>query len=141
MHKRILLVEDDSDDQAFFVNAANRVSPILECDIAANGEEALKMVSLYPFYEFIFMDLNMPVMDGSTCLAKLKASQYKKIPVVIFTTSKSERDIERCKTLGVAMYWLKPHSEETLFKELQRIVKTEINILSANGYNFLHGTI
>jgi CheY-like chemotaxis protein len=124
--KHILLVEDDIDDQKFFFSAVSRLIPSVQCDIAANGEEAFKMVSIYPSYDVIFMDLNMPVMDGSTCLAKLKLSQYKNIPVVILTTSKNERDKERCKNLGASFYWIKPDSADTLFNGLKSILTKEV---------------
>ena len=121
--KRVLLVEDDADDQMFFVEALKSIHPLIKCDIAHNGEEALKMVSSSP-YDFIFMDLNMPVMDGCTCLDKLKAGKYKKIPVIILTTSRNPKDIERCKNLGALMYCIKPDSYDALFKEL-KIILTE----------------
>ena len=127
MDKRILLVEDDIDDQVFFINEVNRLDIQVQCDIAHNGEEAYKMVSLYPSYDMIFMDLNMPVMDGSTCLAKLKSSEYKNVPVIILTTSKNERDIERCRNLGAVMYWIKPASAERLFNELENILNTRMD--------------
>ena len=127
IHKKILLVEDDTDDQLFFVDAVKEIQPTLECDIASNGLEALDHLDkVPPPPSIIFLDLNMPIMNGFECLAKLKAiKQYKEIPVVIFTTSNQPVDVERTISMGAKLFLTKPPDFEVLKDKLHDILKTD----------------
>ncbi len=128
--KRILLVDDDVDDQVYFLDAINEINPSIECKLANNGLEALQSIKITPAFDVIFLDLNMPIMNGFECLSSLKENeQYKNIPVVIFTTSKNLHDIERTKELGASLFFTKPTSFNTLCNKLKQIF--EINLSTA----------
>lgn len=129
--KRILLVEDDTDDQEFFTEALHTIHPSIQCAIANNGEEALDIVSKPPLYDIIFLDLNMPKMGGFEFLRILKGSNHKDIPVVILSTSDNPKDIAQSKKLGAAMYCVKPTSYDDLFEELKTIVTKGIKFHSS----------
>ena len=121
---RILLVEDDIDDQYFFREALSLLSPALSCQVAENGVEALKLLKELPLFDIIFMDINMPKMNGIECLQVLKSNDsYKNIPVVILSTSSDQAYIERCKILGATYYFTKPIIPFELIKKLQDIFK------------------
>ena len=125
--KRILLVEDDPDDQQFFSEALTRIHPSINCKIAKDGEEALARIESPPPYEIVFLDLNMPKIDGFECLKRLKAhDKYKEIPVVIVSTTSRAEDMKRCKELGAASFLTKPNSLEMLFHELNGILSNPI---------------
>ena len=126
-HKKILLVDDDSDDQLFFIDAIKELEPALECGIANNGVEALDLLKkVPPPPSLIFLDLNMPLMNGFECLAKLKEiNQYKEIPVIIFTTSNHPIDVERTISMGAKMFLTKPPDFEVLKEKLGDILKTD----------------
>src|SRR5688572_28451127 len=66
--KRIMLVEDDEDDQYLFCESLMELHPEIECQIAQNGAEALELVKQLPPFDMIFLDLNMPKVDGFECL-------------------------------------------------------------------------
>ena len=130
--KRILLVEDDSDDQWLFIEALRLAYPVLECAIANNGIEALCLIKSSQRYDIIFLDLNMPLMDGYECLINLKRDkQYKNVPVVVLSTSSSEKDKEKCKTLGAATFYTKPNSFAKLFDDLKNILSNGVNYVSS----------
>jgi CheY-like chemotaxis protein len=76
--------------------------------IARNGAEALEIVSReHP--DLIFLDLNMPIMDGPTCCRLLKADpQSKGIPVIMVTTAGREQDELLCRLSGCDDYITKP---------------------------------
>ncbi|MEO8150280.1 MAG: response regulator [Bacteroidia bacterium] len=126
MHKKILLVDDDTDDQLFFVDAIKELEPALECGIANNGLEALDhLEKVPPPPSLIFLDLNMPLMNGYECLAQLKKiNQYKEIPVIIFTTSSHPVDMERTISMGAKMFLTKPPDFDVLKNKLQDILQT-----------------
>lgn len=123
--KKILLVDDDKDDQLFFIDAIKELEPTLECGIANNGAEALShLKKVPPPPSLIFLDLNMPMMNGFECLAQLKAiNDYKEIPVIIFSTSNYKADMERTKSLGAEMFITKPSDFNVLKNKLQEILQ------------------
>lgn len=122
----ILLVDDDTDDQLYFKDALREVGTKVLCKIVNNGSEALNEMKVPPPPDLIFMDLNMPVMNGYECLVELKKeSRFSNIPVVIFTTSKSAQDIQKSKELGASLYFTKPSNFRTLCHKLDEIVKLD----------------
>jgi CheY-like chemotaxis protein len=128
--KRILIVDDDEDDQLYFRDAINQVNPGIQCEMANNGKEALVQIEIPPPPDLIFLDLNMPVMNGYECLATLKkTNRYKHIPVVIFTTSKNSMDIERSQNLGASLFLTKPSNFTILCNKLRTILEFDLSSL------------
>ena len=128
--KRILLVDDDEDDQLYFRDAINELNHLLECDIANNGREALVQMEVPPPPDLIFLDLNMPVMNGYECLELLKKEdRYKHIPVVIFTTSKDPKDIDKVRKMGANLFFTKPTNFDTLCTKLNKILAMDFSTL------------
>jgi CheY-like chemotaxis protein len=73
--------------------------------------------------DVIFLDLNMPVMNGWQCLAKLKNSEaYKEIPVVMYTTSSNPRDYEIAIDLNAHGLITKPSKPKVLSKILNTVI-------------------
>lgn len=124
---RILFVDDDTDDKDIFFEALSDINPNIECHVACNGEEALRFLQDKPAPQFIFLDINMPIMDGKTFLIKLKSdSQLKGIPVVIYSTTEDTDEIKQLKDLG-ADYIGKPTSFEKLKMSLNRYLMQNPN--------------
>jgi CheY-like chemotaxis protein len=124
--RRIMLIDDDPDDQIFFRDAVQSIHPGLGCELASTCQEAFKQLETPPPPDFIFMDLNMPVMNGFDCLAYLKNKPaYREIPIVIFTTSKNPNDITRTKQLGARWFMTKPDDFNLLCKKLDKVIKME----------------
>ena len=127
--KRILLIEDDEDDQDIFCRALELAYPAVQCDIANTGKEGIEMALNNP-YDLIFLDLNMPLMSGFECLAILKRSpRTKNIMVIITSTSNSPEDIERSMKLGAATYFIKPSSFSPLVERLKFYLTKGINYI------------
>jgi len=123
--KRIMLIDDDPDDQLFFRDAVHTVRPDLQCELASSCVEAFKQLEEAP-PDLIFMDLNMPVMNGFDCLAYLKKkSELRDIPVIVFTTSKNVNDINRTRQLGASWFMTKPDDFNVLCKKLNRIIQKD----------------
>ena len=123
--KRIMLIDDDPDDQLLFRDAVHTVQPDLQCELASSCVEAFKQLEESP-PDLIFMDLNMPVMNGFDCLAYLKKkSEFRDIPVIVFTTSKNLSDIDRTKQMGASWFMTKPDDFNVLCKKLNRIIQKD----------------
>ncbi len=107
---QILIVDDDPDDRELFCEAVAQIDYTIHCSQAKNGDEALKMLEnnvMLP--DYIFLDLNMPRMDGRQCLKKLKTCPLlQKIPVVIYSTSKLQGDIDETAKNGAVYFITKP---------------------------------
>jgi CheY-like chemotaxis protein len=117
----ILFIDDDSDDKDIFFEAINAINPEIECDSATNGEEALQMLESGPSLpHYIFLDINMPVMDGKSFLMAIKKnSRLKSIPVVVYSTTADQKEIKELRLLG-ADYIGKPTSFEVLKQSLSK---------------------
>jgi CheY-like chemotaxis protein len=124
----ILVADDDSDDRFLLQTAFNENGGQETLQFVENGIEVLQFLnaiaaddneSCYP--ELIILDLNMPKKSGKEVLAELKQHPiYKKIPVIIYTTTRNELEIKRCYELGANTYIVKPIS----FEALREIVGT-----------------
>ncbi len=94
-----------------------------ECWEAGNGQEALAILHSC-WVDLILTDLNMPVMNGLEMIKELiKDELYKKIPVVLITTEKSEPRIEEAFALGIKGYIQKPFYPETIRNVLSKIIE------------------
>jgi CheY-like chemotaxis protein len=117
----ILFIDDDTDDKEIFLEAINAIDPEIECESATNGQEALIMLeSGADLPQYIFLDINMPVMDGKAFLQAIKErNRLKNIPVVIYSTTEDKEEIKKLRSLG-AEYIGKPTSFEVLKKSLSK---------------------
>ncbi len=109
--KPILLVEDDQVDVMTIERALKQVKVLNPLFITGNGEEALAHLQDSEHQKpcIILLDLNMPRMNGLEFLAIIKADDLlRKIPVIVLTTSKLEKDRIESFDLGVAGYMIKP---------------------------------
>lgn len=111
----ILLVEDNPGDVRLTQEALKESKVSNKLMIAHDGLEAWEMLSgegsqeTIPIPDLIFLDLNMPRMDGRELLERLKGDdRFKKIPVVVLTTSQSEEDVLRSYKLHANCYVSKP---------------------------------
>jgi len=126
--KSILLIEDDKDDQEFFREALKKIENVTLCDVASNGQEALAHLQDFSTLpDFIFSDINMPVMDGIECLAELKLNpRTKDIPVIILSSS-TAHSVMVC-SLGAKAFVKKPDNFNLLCAEIQNIIDDEYSL-------------
>jgi CheY-like chemotaxis protein len=125
----ILLVEDDPGDQKLVKKSLDRDKIANDLHIANSGEEALEYLqksksgsSDAPMPELILLDLNMPGMGGQEFLKHLKSDgQLDTIPVVILTTSDSDKDVLETFKLHAAGYVKKPGSLSEFKDVMQNI--------------------
>jgi len=119
----ILAVDDDPDDRGLFLEAINRISPSIKCIEAGDGDEAYELLTntMTVLPDMIFLDINMPVMDGKTCLKLLRGNDIlREIPVVILSTNLTERDIRDLSNLN-ADFLVKPATFPKLVEALSAI--------------------
>lgn len=121
--QNILMVDDDADDQLLFRNALSQINSKVNVHTANNGAVALKQIEVPPPPDLIFLDLNMPVMNGYECLKALKnRDRYKDIPVVIFTTTNDHAAIEETRQMGASAFFHKPVEFDKLREKLHHLL-------------------
>ena len=131
---KILLVDDDDDDRMIFKSVVNEVSPAIEITEALNGCEAMAVLDNWhpQVPDIIFLDLNMPKMDGYSFLKEIKNKEaFKTIPIAIYTTSMQENDIELTYNGGANIFITKPSDMQELFIILEHIFKIPANKLKS----------
>ncbi len=121
-YSRVLLIDDDEDDQELFLQAIQEIAASVECislDYARSALTQLENRALTA--DVIFLDLNMPIMTGQQFLSELhKREELSRIPVIILSTSSNVETINQAKALGAKKFITKPSN----FKELKNILHT-----------------
>lgn len=121
----ILYAEDDYDDFEAVKEALDQLSDQQSLVHARNGEEAVSLIqNAAPLPSLVVLDLNMPIMDGKEVLYWLKANPaFKKIPVMVFTTSSREEDVKLCQKHGCT-FFRKP----TLYRDLLHVAQVMLQL-------------
>ena len=127
---QILIAEDDADDRYLIGTAFAEKGYSEKIDFVENGVELLSYLEnillIGPDEKnlpcVILLDLNMPKKDGREALKELKQHPiFKKIPVIVFTTTKNEIEIKRCYELGANSYVVKPLTFDDLLSVVENI--------------------
>lgn len=116
---KILVAEDNLDIQDLIKLLMKKVG--LELDIVENGKQAVKR-ALESNYDLIFMDIQMPVMDGLSAMKELK-KQHFNTPVVAMTANVMKEDREECKAAGFSGFVSKPINRNDLYTTLMQYLK------------------
>jgi two-component system, response regulator len=117
-HVEILLVEDNPNDLALTLRAFQKNNLANHIHVVRDGAEALEFIFCTGAYanrniengpKVILLDLKLPLVDGLEVLRRIKADpRTQRIPVVVLTSSREERDIVESYQLGVNSYIVKP---------------------------------
>ncbi len=130
--KTLFLIDDDFDDKDDFLLSIREIDPTIECITAKDGREALEFINNHKDFmpDFIFLDLNMPIMNGTAFLARLSTvEKFRKVPLYIYTTSISPKDKEETMSQGASGFITKPNSIEKLKEVLSEL------LLKSNSLN------
>lgn len=122
--RSVLLVDDDTDDRELFEMALDEIATPTRFFYACDGEDALKQVTAADFEQpdYIFLDLNMPRMNGVVLLEEMRRLQlFPGTPVYVYTTSSGGPDIEKCLKMGGNLF-----TKHNSFRELVNDLRTLI---------------
>jgi CheY-like chemotaxis protein len=126
MGKKVLLIDDDAEDRGMFCEAMETIAPDFICYTVPNGRKALIELkntdSQLP--DLIFLDINMPIMNGWEFLSALKEQEsFKAIPVVMYSTSSHPKDFHKAdKGDEPIVFFSKPSNFKVLIKNLERVL-------------------
>jgi len=127
----ILMAEDDADDRLLVQDAFTECGADDAVRFVADGEELVdyllrrgkyEKVSESPRPDLILLDLNMPRKDGREALKEIRShASLRRVPVVVFTTSRTDTDIERVYDLGANSYVTKPAEFDALVSTIAKL--------------------
>jgi CheY-like chemotaxis protein len=122
----VMLIDDDKDDCDIFCDAANQVTDC-KCHCVHNAVEALSILDkTNKLPACIFIDINMPVMDGFSTLTHIKANpKLSKIPIVMYSTTPNPYEAEKSLHMGADRFIRKTSDYKGLVKRLKEI-KSEL---------------
>jgi len=124
----ILLIEDDFDDQEIFSMTMEEIEPSCKCTFANDGKDAVDLIKVHPKYkpDYIFIDVNMPRMNGIECLTELrKFPHLAKVPIYMYSTSAETKLVKQCIDLGAIDFIVKHPENEVRKRVFRKIIVKE----------------
>jgi CheY-like chemotaxis protein len=128
LYRIVMLIDNDKEDQEIFSDAIREVDSSVRFLSESNSDEALFNMggSNKPRPDLIFLDMNMPRVNGKQLLADIKSDPTMSgIPVVMCSTFFGDRDITDTERLGAVHHFVKPTRFNELCHEIGRILKTK----------------
>jgi len=130
MTKTVILIDDDSDDLDIMKEAISQVDSNLTCISFIYPQEAIRLLSkeLILLPDYIFIDINMPMITGPECLKALRNLQeFRQIPIIMYSTTMTSK-VSGDLLLGGASYtFQKPYSVNDYLRILESIFYTTIS--------------
>jgi len=138
----ILLADDDEADRILFKEAFEEMEIEINFQSVNDGVRLMSHLAKKdtPFPDFLFLDINMPRKNGLECLKEIRSNNlYKNVPVAIYSTSASDRDVEETFQNGATVYIQKPTDFNGLINVLKKAIMVVLTYRdsSFNKANFL----
>ncbi len=124
----IVLVDDDEDDRNFFTRAVHNTSPAIRFVALGDGEKFMEFLENDPVPrpDLVILDINMPGLSGLDCLKQLRQSSgWSDLPVVMYSTSTQEKDLNDSTQLGANLYVVKPKEISALYRLVNYLVNLD----------------
>lgn len=120
--KKILLIDDDEDDCLVFKMALAEIDPSITLFYECYGDAVEKTLSATE-PDIIFLDINLPRVNGIECLEQIQQSAlYHTVPVVMYSSSEQARDLSSAYQAGAILYFRKPSNISSLIQSLKKIL-------------------
>jgi CheY-like chemotaxis protein len=120
----IFICDDDQDDRQFFVDAVQSVYPTIKIEEVTNGSELLNLL-LHVRPDLVFLDLDMPVLNGVQCIDQIRKNpKLKELPIVVFSSTSRISNIDTAYEVGADLFFIKP----TTFGELTAAIKAILEL-------------
>ena len=126
--KNIWLADDDPDDAAFFEDALKEIQWEASLKVIQSGKALIESLETLPPPDLLFLDLNMPVLDGKRCLRHIRNTLHlKQLPIVVYSSSPHPHDVMVSYRLGANLYVKKPDSYGDIVRTIKQIMKMDWN--------------
>lgn len=119
----LLIIDDDADDHFLLRKAIDATIPQAIVESLYDGSEALQFLeNCTTLPNLIFLDLNMPVVSGTSTIKLIREQDYlANLPIIVLTTSNNEKDRTESMKLGASDFYSKPFSHPDLIKIVEEV--------------------
>lgn len=119
----LLIIDDDPDDHFLLRKAIDATIPQAIVESLYDGSEALQFLeNCTTLPSLIFLDLNMPVVSGTSTIKLIREKDYlADLPIIVLTTSNSERDRTESMKLGANAFYSKPFNQQDLVAIVEEV--------------------
>jgi CheY-like chemotaxis protein len=127
-YSKVILADDDADDQMFFEMSLREVTKDAELKTYNNGVELMKALEQpgTEMPDIIFLDLNMPRKNGLQCLEEIRQHEdLRAVTVVMLTTSVNQMDIYRAYDKGACLFANKPAELSKWTELIDKVFKSD----------------
>jgi PleD family two-component response regulator len=124
MSRKCFLIDDDHDDQEIFGMAMESISTPLDCVYADDAIQALEILKTDSEFtpDYIFIDFNMPRMNGIQCLQEIrKMTRLAGSRIIMYSTSSEKKLMDRSRESGAHDFIVKPSSIALLTTRLEEV--------------------
>lgn len=135
---RCLIIDDDQDDQEIFLMCVRKISSNIDCLTANSGVAAVDMLKSNDDYvpDYIFLDVNMPKMNGIECLKVLKSiNRLNDTKILMYSTTSENDVVKESLSLGADEFIKKPSKTGELKEKLSIIFNIVSKIDLRNKFN------
>jgi two-component system chemotaxis response regulator CheY len=125
---KILIVDDSATLRRILNMGIRNALKDKECEIleAVDGQDGLEMIQNNLDIDYVFLDVNMPVMKGDEMLQIMRNTpSMKDIKVIMQTTEGIREKVKRLTEMGISGYILKPYTQETIYKLITKLLERE----------------
>lgn len=124
--KNIWFADDDPDDAVFFEDALKEIKWNASLNVITSGEVLVRSFQNLQPPDLLFLDIHMPVMDGRKCLRFIRNTlQLKDLPIIVYSSSASPRDMLASYKLGANLFVKKPDSYGDIVRTIKQIMKMD----------------
>jgi CheY-like chemotaxis protein len=123
----ILYIDDDSEDREIFREAITKISSSYVCNVATDGSQAIQALEEFVVMpDYIFVDVNMPVMNGRQFLETVKNTpRLRSIPVIMYSTTSFAQERNDYFRLGAKDVLVKPNTFNDICILLKSVIDGE----------------
>lgn len=122
--ENIWLADDDGDDCELFTDVIKQILPLATVTIIPNGEVLMQKLKDERKPDCLFLDINMPLVDGLECLLQIRSQRcFRNLPVIVFSSSTQPNHIDTSYKYGANLFYTKPSSFTDLIGGLSSIFK------------------
>ena len=121
---KIFYADDDADDREIFCDVIQQINPAIKVVLSKDGQEALEFLKAQTQPpDFIFLDINMPRVNGIECLAELKSdNRLKTVPVIIYSTTADSMEVKKMILLGAEEFISKANSFDKVKESIHKVL-------------------
>lgn len=124
----VAITDDDVDDREIFLDACSAAKTDIQVLLFESGDELLRHLKAPETQNpaILFLDINMPKVNGFECLSRIRAIRVlQELCVIMYSTSVSQADVSKAKKLGADGFLQKPSNYSVLLKSIEKILETD----------------